>query len=150
MENRFENFTVTILKLNKLVHKIKLYEMEGYDLKAIHVMCVYYLAARGPLTAGQFCRLTCEDKAAISRALAILRERGFVVGENGRYNSRLSLTEEGQQLAQYINRKAANAVEMAGRDLSEEENKVFCRALASIATNLEAYYEQLLAQKGRA
>ena len=148
MENRFENFTVTILKLNKLVHKIKLYEMEGYDLKAIHVMCVYYLAERGPLTAGQLCKLTCEDKAAISRALAILRERNFVVGESGRYNSLMSLSEEGQKLALYINSKAADAVEMVGRDLTAEERGIFYKALGIIASNLEIYYESLAAKDG--
>lgn len=147
MENRFENFTVTILKLNKLVHKIKLYEMEGYNLKAIHVMCVYYLSERGPLTAGQLCKLTCEDKAAISRALAILRERGFIVGEGGRYNARLSLTEEGRQLAVYINRKAEDAVEMGGRDLSVEERRIFYKALGTITANLENYYETISTEK---
>ena len=147
MNNRFENFTVTVLKLNKLIHKIKLYEMEGYDLKAIHVMCLYYLAVRGPLTAGQLCRFTCEDKAAISRALVILREKGYVVGENSRYNCRLSLTEEGQKLAQYINIKAADAVNMAGRDLSVEDRAVLYKSLGMILTNLELYYEKLLSGK---
>ena len=41
MEKIFENFTVNILKLNKLVNKIKQFEMEEYGLKAIHVMCGY-------------------------------------------------------------------------------------------------------------
>ena len=40
MDDRFENFTVTVLKLGKLVQKIKLFEMESYGLKAIHVMCI--------------------------------------------------------------------------------------------------------------
>ena len=30
MDDVFENFTINILKLNKLVHKIKLAEMEEY------------------------------------------------------------------------------------------------------------------------
>ena len=147
MDNRFENFTVTILKLNKLVHKIKLYEMEGYDLKAIHVMCVYYLAERGSLTAGQLCKLTCEDKAAISRALATLREKGYVKGEGVRYNCLYLLTEEGQELAGYINRKAAEAVESAGRGLTAEERSIFYKSLGAIAANLEKYYETLSSGK---
>ena len=43
MDKIFEHFTITILKLNKLVQKIKIYEMQEYGLKAIHVMCGYYL-----------------------------------------------------------------------------------------------------------
>ena len=68
MDDRFETFTMAVLRLNKLVQRIKLLEMGGYGLKAIHVMCIYY-AAKGPVTAGELSRLTCEDKAAVSRAL---------------------------------------------------------------------------------
>lgn len=147
MKNEFENFTITVLKLNKLIHKIKLYEMEGYDLKAIHVMCVYYLGSRGTLTSGQLCRLTCEDKAAISRALVILREKGYIVDESLRYNNHITLTEEGKKLAKYINRKAADAVNTAGGDLTEEDRVSLYKSLGTIVTNLEAYYEKLLKEK---
>lgn len=64
MDGRFENFTVTILKLGKLVQKIKLFEMESYGLKAIHVMCIYF-AGLSPVTAVELCRLTSEDKAVL-------------------------------------------------------------------------------------
>ncbi|MGN1373278.1 MAG: hypothetical protein ACI4VK_04450 [Candidatus Coproplasma sp.] len=40
MEKIFEQFTITVLKLNKLVQKIKTCEMSDYGLKTIHVMCV--------------------------------------------------------------------------------------------------------------
>ena len=39
MEKIFENFTINILKLNKLVNRIKQYEMKEFGLRAIHVMC---------------------------------------------------------------------------------------------------------------
>ena len=79
MDKIFEHFTITILKLNKLVQKIKLYEMQEYGLKAIHVMCGYYLMENPDgLTASELVKLTLEDKAAISRALKTLQEKGFV------------------------------------------------------------------------
>ena len=77
MQNRFENFTIGVLKLNKLVQRIKLLEMDDYGLKAIHVMCIYYAACR-PVTAGELARLTLEDKAAISRALSLLKQNGYL------------------------------------------------------------------------
>ena len=140
--DRFENFTVMVLKINKLVHKIKLVEMDGYGLKAIHVMCIYYAGA-APVTAGELSRLTCEDKAAISRALTMFKKRGFITYDAGRYNAEVTLTEEGKKLYDYINVKSKAAVDAAGADLSETERAALYKSLASIAENLEKYYNSI-------
>lgn len=91
--DRFENFTVSILKLNKLIHKIKLYEMEEYDLRAIHVMCIYYLNSYPDITATELAKLTLEDKAAISRALKMLAEKDYVNYTADGYNAKITLTD---------------------------------------------------------
>lgn len=143
MENRFENFTVAILKLNKLIQKIKLYEMRDYGLKAIHVMCVYYLRTRGELTASELSKLTLEDKAAISRAISFLNEKGFVNYDSNKYNAPIKLTGEGIKVSEYINRRADSAVNAGGGFLTEEEQINFYSALELIAKNLKNYYENL-------
>lgn len=143
MENRFENFTVAILKLNKLIQKIKLYEMRDYGLKAIHVMCVYYLRTRGELTASELSKLTLEDKAAISRAISFLNEKGFVNYDSNKYNAPIKLTDEGIKVSEYINRRAESAVNAGGGFLTEEERINFYSALELIAKNLKNYYENL-------
>ena len=143
--DRFENFTVTVLKINKLVQKIKLFEMDGYGLKAIHVMCIYY-AGGGPVTAGELCRLTCEDKAAISRALGMLKGRGVRNYDAGKYNAEVTLTGKGRELCDFIKVKSSAAVEAAGADLSEEERALLYKSLASVADNLEKYYNALSAK----
>ena len=43
MGDRFENFTLLIDKLGKIIQKIKNIEMKEYGLKAVHVMCIYQL-----------------------------------------------------------------------------------------------------------
>ena len=143
MENRFENFTVAILKLNKLIQKIKLYEMRDYGLKAIHVMCVYYLRTRGELTASELSKLTLEDKAAISRAISFLNEKGFVNYDSNKYIAPIKLTDEGIKVSEYINRRAESAVNAGGGFLTEEERINFYSALELIAKNLKNYYENL-------
>ncbi len=140
--DRFENFTALILKISKLIHRVKLFEMDGYDLKAIHVMCIYYVGGR-PCTAGELVRLTGEDKAAISRALALLKSRGFINYDAGRYNAAVTLTPQGEKLFGFINVRAAAAVDAAGADLTDEERAIFYKSLASIAENLEKYYNGL-------
>lgn len=149
MENLFENFTVSILKLNKLVHKIKLYEMEEYGLKAIHVMCVYYLArSEEGLTSKDLVKATLEDKAAISRALSLLCQKGAVTYDSHKYNSVARLTDFGKTVAEGIDRKAERAVS-AGMDgsLDEESRKAFYTSLSQISRNLEKYYGELTASK---
>ena len=101
MDDRFENFTVTVLKLGKLVQKIKLFEMESYGLKAIHVMCIYF-AGLAPVPAVALCSLTSEDKAAISRALPLLKPKGYIPYPAAAYYADLSLIEEGRQLCAFL------------------------------------------------
>lgn len=148
MEKIFENFTITILKLNKLVQKIKIYEMEEYGLKAIHVMCGYYLNCHPEgLTATELSKLTLEDKAAISRALVQLRDKGYVKYDPKKYNAVILLTEEGKKVADYITDKSNRAVDAGSAVLSEEERVFFYKSLESIAKNLETYYDGLIKDK---
>ncbi|MDE7439809.1 MAG: MarR family transcriptional regulator [Clostridia bacterium] len=145
MENIFENFTITILKLNKLVQKIKNYEMQEYGLKTIHVMCGYYLNNHPEgLTASELTKLTLEDKAAISRALKTLQEKGYVSYDPNKYNAVIKLTDEGKHLASAIGSKAERAVSAGSYDFTDEERQSFYKELGTIAANLEAYYGNLI------
>ena len=144
MEKVFENFTVSIMKLNKLVNKIKAYEMREYALKAVHVMCVYYLKENPEgLRFSELVKLTFEDKAAISRALTLLRDKGFVNYDKNKYNSVISLTDEGLKVAAFIEEKSVAAVEAGSAVLSDEERVLFYKSLQSIADNLTSYYKNL-------
>lgn len=149
MDELFENFTMSILRLNKLVHKIKLYEMKNFDLQAIHVMCIYCLSnSKDGLTSVELAKLTLEDKAAISRALALLIEKQYVVADGGKRKATIRLTEEGQRVARFIDEKAARAVN-AGMDdsLTPERRREFYATLDCICKNLEEYYDKLLEER---
>lgn len=144
MEKIFENFTVTVLKLNKLVNKIKTLEMKEYGLKGIHVMCIYYLSEHPDgLTSADLVKLTYEDKAAISRGLALLRKGGYVNYDPDSYNARIHLTQAGKALAEGIAEKSERAVNAGSAVISEEERKKFYKTLNVIADNLRIYYESL-------
>ena len=148
MEKIFENFTITVLKLNKLVNKIKTYEMKEYGLKAIHVMCIYYLGEHPEgLKAADLVKLTLEDKAAISRGLALLRTGGYVTYNPDKYNADIRLTEEGKALAAGIAEKSERAVSAGNVPFTDGERENFYRSLHVIAENLNAYYEQLTGAK---
>jgi DNA-binding MarR family transcriptional regulator len=118
--------------------------MKGFDLKAIHVMCVYYLSEnKEGLTASELCKLTLEDKAAISRALTLLQEKGYIKYDTNGYNANIKITDEGEKVAEFIMKKSQMAVEAGGSSLNDEEREIFYKALSSIADNLEKYYDNL-------
>lgn len=63
----FEQFSLLILKMSKIVQKIKALEMVPFDLKAVHVMILYLLRMhREGLSVSELCRQTMDDKAAVS------------------------------------------------------------------------------------
>ena len=144
MEKIFENFTTNVLRMNKYVNKIKTYEMKEYGLKAIHVMCIYYLSENpNGLKAAELTKLTMEDKAAISRGLAQLRDSGYVAYDVDKYNAEIRLTEKGVELAREIAQKSQRAVDESVAPFTEEERIAFYRSMQVIADNLKVYYEKL-------
>lgn len=149
MDTLFEEFTISILKLNKLVHRIKLYEMEPFGLQAIHVMCLFYIAhSEDGVTAGDLTRQAMEDKAAVSRAISLLKSKGYVRATDQKYNSKLRLTEEGKKVAEFIDGAAERAVQ-AGMDetLTDEKRREFYITLNHIYDKLKVYYDKLLEER---
>lgn len=145
MENVFENFVISVLKLYRIVQKIKNYEMSEYGLKSVHVMCLYFLSLNDEgLASNELTRLTLEDKAAISRAIGQLREKNYVDYDAGKYNAPIRLTEEGKRIAQAVLGKANRAVEAGSMDFTEEERVTFYKSLSEIAKNLNEYYVNLI------
>ena len=145
MENRFENFTILIIQLSKMIQKIKNAEMKEFGLKAVHVMCIYFLSQNpAGLTNAEITKLTFEDKAAISRALLLLKKKGYVSCDEKTYNCKVLLTKEGNEFAKIIEEKAHAAVEAGSKGLPLEEKESFYAQLSLIAKNLKQYYDELL------
>ena len=151
MIDRFERFSQTISEISRYWHKIAADEMEKYDLKG---PCAVYFTAmyRCPegITAARLGEVCARDKSDVSRSVADMERRGLVCRESGgnRYRALLTLTEEGRQVAEEINRRAALAVEFGGRGLSDEQREVFYDALERIANNLQVVSEQGLPRNG--
>lgn len=138
MLDRFERFSFSIFEISRCWHKIAAEEMGKYDLKGPHA--IYLLALhQNPegLTSAQLCEMCGRDKADVSRAMMLLEEKNLVCreGENT-YRARLVLTSSGVQAAKQVEGRACVAVELAGKDISDEDRKTFYAALSSITDNL--------------
>lgn len=141
MEERYQLFTTLIAKCSRAIKKIKSNEMSGYNLKGLHVSCLYYLhISKKPLTATELCDICDEDKANISRAIDMLEEGGFVFCNSKtqkRYNCPISLTEKGNLVAKSVAEKIESIINLASFGLSEQDRKVFYSVLTLISNNLE-------------
>lgn len=145
MEDLYINFTVSITKLNKLVQRIKSFEISKYGLQPIHVSCGYYLSKNPQgLTAKELCDLALEDKAAISRALKTLQEKGYVEYAPRGRNEIVKLTSDGEKLADIISEKINAAVKAGSVNLTEEQRKFFYNSMLEISNNLIDYYQKLI------
>ena len=144
MNNRFENFTFSILKAGKIIQKIKNIEVEEFNLKAVHVMCLYYLnQENNGLTNAELVKLTFEDKAAISRAAAYLKSKGYIDYDAKKYNAPLKITGEGKKVAEIIEERASNAVNAVGNIINDEERRNFYNTLNLLTNSLYEYYKKL-------
>ncbi|MBR6800926.1 MAG: MarR family transcriptional regulator [Eubacteriaceae bacterium] len=140
MLKRFESFVTGITTCYKSIQKIKSAEMDkfGLGLKGTHVMCIFFLYMNPDgLTASHLSKLCSEDKAAISRAVSTLQEKGFIHPTEKKYRDILHLTEEGISLAEKINVLISGWVISGGESLTEEEREIFYRCLKKISDNLK-------------
>lgn len=141
MVDRFERFSYAISEISRCWHRIAGEEMKEYQLKgsySVYFTTMYRYPAG--LTATQLSELCSRDKADVSRAMALLEKKGLVARnepEGKAYRVRITLTDQGRELAEHISVKAKNAVERASYGLSDEKRMVFYEALELITGNLQ-------------
>lgn len=140
MVDRFERFTYAIIEINRYWHKIAADEMSKYGLKGpfAHYLITLYRYPDG-VTSVQLGEQCDKNKADVSRALAILEEKGLAVREtqnNSYYRAKIKLTAEGRAAAEQVQQIAEKAVGIGGKGLTDEHRQIFYEALERIAANL--------------
>ena len=91
------------------------------------------------ITAAQLSEISGKDKSDVSRAMSLMQRKGLItrVDASGNpYRALLRLTPTGKSAAEHVRHRAQIAVDMAGRDLSEESRTIFYEALESIVQNM--------------
>ena len=140
MVDRFQRFLYYISEISRHWHKIAGDEMEQHGLKGPHatyLICIH----RHPegITAPQISELCGKDKSDVSRTMALMEKKGMVTKEGvhqNLYRGLYKLTDAGKEAAEKVSKRAALAVELAGRDLTEENRTIFYGALEQISNNL--------------
>lgn len=140
MIERFERFLFAISEISKHWHKIAGDEMAKYGLKGPHAiyLTTMYRYEDG-ITAPQLCELCGKDKADVSRMMGMMEKKGLVIKEgihHNLYRGVFKLTSQGKIAAEQVRERASLAVEIAGKDLTDENRAVFYQSLESIILNL--------------
>ena len=140
MLDRFEIFSLAISGVYRCLHKIEADEMSKFGLKGSLAQYLFAMR-RHPegITAAQLCDMCDKDKAAVSRAITEMEQKGLVqrlVSDHAAYRIPLILTPAGDAAAQHVCEKAAVAVELAGKGLTDDQRAVFYEALGLIERNL--------------
>lgn len=140
MVDRFTRFSLAISEISRYWHKLASEELAKYGLKGPHAI---YLTAMydypNGITVPRLCEICGKDKSDASRMLSILERKGLVTKENvdgSLYRGLLRLTDEGILAAEQIRGRASRAVEIAGKDLTDEAREILYASLDSIVANL--------------
>ena len=142
MISKYEYFSLSVSRIYHDIQKLERTEMEKFGLKGPHAQTLLAIH-RYPegVTAAALCEICLKDKAAISRSVAELEEKGMIRRGGSRgsnYRAPLTLTPKGVEAALAVDQRARMAVEQAGAGLEDSQREVFYRVLAMISDNLHS------------
>ncbi len=141
--NRFEKFTLLIDGIHKCMNKIKIDVAPELGVKSVHVFWVYELLLHPEgLTAAEIAAVSMIDRSLVSREIETLQKNGYVTSSakasKRKYNSVITLTEKGTELARRIEAVARNVQMAVDADISENELVAFYATLEKLFVNFSS------------
>lgn len=142
MTSRFEQFTMVISGINRYIQKLERNEMikRGYKGAFAQYLAVLKRFEEG-LTSTELCEVCDKDKAAVSRIIAEMEEKGLVSREHKNirtYRSKIVLTEKGRNTADYVAERAKAAISAVSDGVMDEnQREVFYSTLDVLYKNLQ-------------
>ena len=152
MLNRFEQFSYVVSGINRYIQKIERDEMEKFGYKGSYAQYLVVLERFDEgVTMSKLCELCDRDKAAVSRVITEMEGKGLVEKkkvDDKVYRSHIVLTEEGKKVANFVCKRAKDAVMAIGDDvMSDDERRAFYFALDTISKKLEAMTKEGIPHK---
>ena len=142
MTDRFEQFSFIISGIYRKLQKIKRDEMEKRGYKGAFAQYLATLSRyEEGLTSTELCEICDKDKAAVSRIIAEMEEKGLVSREHKNirtYRSKIVLTEKGRNTADYVAERAKAAISAVSDGVMDEnQREVFYSTLDVLYKNLQ-------------
>ena len=140
--DRFESFILLIDAIHKSINKLKTDITPQSSIKSVHTMWLYELL-RNPegLTSTEIAAKTMIDRSLVSREITALMKEGFVKSDGcegkRNYNSVITLTERGKEIAEIIAESALKIQNEVSRDVDKDELSVFYSVLERLYSNIK-------------
>ena len=147
MISRFEQFSYVISGIHRQIQKIERAEMikRGYKGAFAQYLATLHRYEAG-LTATELCEICDKDKAAVSRILAEMEEKGLVEREKKvvrTYRSKITLTEKGRETAEFVAARAKLAISAVSDEvMDEQQREVLYSTLDALYKNLRKVVEE--------
>ena len=145
---RFTRFILLMDGIQKCIQKLRLDRAADLGVKSVHVFWILHLWDHPEgLTATELATKSMVDRSLVSREIADLVKRGYVsLSEcegKRKYNSRITLTEQGVTLARHINTLAEEVRADVNAGITEEEMSLFYATLEKMHRNFLVAAEEL-------
>lgn len=140
---RFDEFTLLIEGIYKVIQKIKNEYAAKLGIKSVHVFWICQLLNHPEgMTAAELAAERMIDRSLVSREIEELCEKGFIKMERRseakrrNYNALLTLTPEGERLGRQIVRTAMKVQDAADAGIREKDLIPMYSTLLKIYNNL--------------
>lgn len=151
-EERFEQFSSLISGIYRDIQKLKAKWTEPLGMKAVHIFWVYLLKNHPEgLTASELSRHSQSNRSLVSREIQELIDLGYVSAPqttpHRRYGQKLTLTEEGKQVANQISKASLTIQNQVNAGIPEEDLITLYRTLGILMENFHRLAENTLEER---
>ena len=147
MISRFEQFSYVISGIHRQIQKIERAEMikRGYKGAFAQYLATLHRYEEG-LTATELCEICDKDKAAVSRIIAEMEEKGLVERQKKvvrTYRSKITLTEKGKETAEFVAERAKLAISTVSDEVMDDrQREMLYSTLDKLYKNLRKVVEE--------
>ena len=138
--DRLNAFMTLVVGASRSVTRLKGIYMARYGLGSTHTMCIRTLYdKKDGLTRTQLAKQCELDKAQVSRIINELTEKEYVCESQAgsSYKKKITLTEQGKEIAKDINDIVLQINEFVSKDITQQEIETFYRVFETICENLK-------------
>lgn len=143
LDDRFYPFVCLIDGIHKSIQKLRVDFAPEFGVKSVHIFWIYELYTHPEgLTSAELAAQSNISRSLVSREIEMLLEDGYVCmeetahGKRKNYNSRITLTERGEELARRIWDEGLRVQNVVNEGICEEELISFYRTLQKLHDNL--------------
>ena len=143
LDDRFYPFVCLIDGIHKSIQKFRVDFAHQFGVKSVHIFWIYELYTHPEgLTSAELAAESNISRSLVSREIELLLEDGYVCmeetahGKRKNYNSRITLTERGAELARRIWDEGLRVQNAVNEGISHEELISFYQTLQKLHDNL--------------